>query len=108
MRERIVLKIFGRVQGVFFRASVRAKAEELGLAGWVENMPDGSVKITAEGSGDKGTGGARSMPRQCRQRDGQLQKFISWCKIGTELARVERVEVEWVEAEGKFERFEIR
>lgn len=43
------MKIFGRVQGVFFRDFVQRKAKELNLSGWVENEPDGTVQIVAEG-----------------------------------------------------------
>ncbi len=39
------IKVTGRVQGVFFRASTKEKAEELGINGWVRNEPDGSVLI---------------------------------------------------------------
>ena len=42
----------GRVQGVGFRWWVRARALELGLSGWAENMDDGRVKVVAEGSAD--------------------------------------------------------
>ena len=39
--ERAHVRISGQVQGVFFRDSTRQKAEELNLAGWVKNLPDG-------------------------------------------------------------------
>jgi len=41
--------VSGRVQGVFFRESTRARAESLGLRGWVRNLPDGRVEVTASG-----------------------------------------------------------
>ncbi len=46
-RRRLVVK--GRVQGVGFRWFVRETSRRLGLAGWVENRPDGSVEIAVEG-----------------------------------------------------------
>jgi acylphosphatase len=43
------LQISGRVQGVGFRWFIRVAARRLDLAGWVRNMPDGSVEIAASG-----------------------------------------------------------
>jgi len=89
MIKRASLKIYGRVHGVFYRDSARRKAKKLGLVGWVRNEPDKTVKIIAEGE------------------EKNLKKFIEWCYNGTILARVEKAEVEWEEAEGEFERFKI-
>lgn len=50
MSERVRLEITGRVQGVGFRWFTREKARRWGLAGWVKNMPDGSVEVLVEGS----------------------------------------------------------
>ncbi|MFX1410399.1 MAG: acylphosphatase, partial [Promethearchaeota archaeon] len=47
--KRIKIKVYGLVQGVFFRYTTRKVARNLGLAGYVKNMPDGSVLIEAEG-----------------------------------------------------------
>ena len=65
---------FGRVQGVFYRASTEEKARELGLCGWVKNESDGTVLIHAEGDSDK------------------LKELVEWCKVGPRLAVVTRVE----------------
>jgi len=46
------IKIFGDVQGVFFRDSARRKADELGIKGFAQNEPDGTVLIEAEGRGE--------------------------------------------------------
>ena len=46
------LVVKGRVQGVFFRASMREQAERLGVSGWVSNEPDGSVRAHLEGPAD--------------------------------------------------------
>ena len=43
------ITVTGRVQGVFFRATVRDAARRAGAAGWAENRPDGSVEIHVEG-----------------------------------------------------------
>jgi len=87
---RADIRISGQVQGVFFRQSVKAEAERLGLTGWVRNEPDGSVRVAAEGAEDK------------------LQELIEWCKKGAEWSRVENVEVDWKEAAGGFKGFAIR
>jgi acylphosphatase len=50
VRVRVVAH--GHVQGVFFRESVRRKAEREGVAGWVRNRPDGSVEAAFEGAPD--------------------------------------------------------
>ena len=42
----------GRVQGVFFRASILDRAQMLGLSGWVRNRSDGGVEVVAEGEAD--------------------------------------------------------
>ena len=47
--EHVTLTISGKVQGVFFRDSTKKLAEELGIRGYVKNLPDGTVKIEAEG-----------------------------------------------------------
>jgi acylphosphatase len=50
VRKRVVVR--GRVQGVFFRDTVRNAAEREGVAGWVRNNPDGSVEAVFEGEPD--------------------------------------------------------
>jgi acylphosphatase len=49
---RYHLLISGRVQGVFFRDSLRRFAEDRRVAGWVRNLPDGRVEAVLEGSAD--------------------------------------------------------
>ncbi|MCB0521809.1 MAG: acylphosphatase [Lewinellaceae bacterium] len=74
--KRYKLIIKGRVQGVWYRGSAQRKARELGLNGFIKNMPDGSVYAEAEGN------------------ESNLDVFIEWCKKGPELARVEAVLIE--------------
>jgi acylphosphatase len=42
--------VSGRVQGVYYRAATRQRAQELGLTGWVRNLPDGRVELVAMGA----------------------------------------------------------
>lgn len=65
------LKVSGKVQGVWFRASTEKEAVRLGINGWVKNCNDGSVQIWAEGS--------------------NLEEFIQWCHEGPPQARVDSV-----------------
>lgn len=83
-----VIKVSGRVQGVFYRASTKETADKLGIKGWVRNEPDGSVLIEAEGT---------------RQ---QVEKLIAWCHQGPQLAYVEQVEQEEKPLEG-FQEFSV-
>ena len=49
---RVRLLVRGRVQGVGFRWFVRERARAAGLAGWVRNLPDGTVELEASGAGE--------------------------------------------------------
>lgn len=50
VRKRVIVS--GRVQGVFFRDTIRRLAESRGVSGWVRNNPDGTVEAVLEGPGD--------------------------------------------------------
>ncbi|MGB8192299.1 MAG: acylphosphatase [Chitinophagaceae bacterium] len=82
------ITIKGLVQGVFFRASARDKAEELGLKGEVRNLRDGSVQAVACGPEDK------------------VELLITWCRLGPPKAQVEQVIVEDMEIKA-FDGFRI-
>ena len=71
------LLVSGRVQGVSYRAHTRRKAQQLGLVGWVRNLPDGRVEALATGP-----------------RDG-LRDLVAWGHAGPEHARVTDVQAEW-------------
>ena len=88
--SRVHLKIAGRVQGVYYRASMLQQAQNLGLTGWVMNCPDGSVEAVAEGAKSR------------------LEELIAWCRQGPTGARVARIEVRWDRAENSFHGFSIR
>ncbi|TSC53385.1 MAG: acylphosphatase [Parcubacteria group bacterium LiPW_39] len=103
--KRAVIKIFGSVQGVFFRANAAAKARELGLTGWVRNERDGTVLVVAEGEQER----LKKLVDWCYNRQGgrDENKFSSRYN-GIGFAKVEKVEVEWEEASGEFRNFEIK
>jgi acylphosphatase len=82
------LWISGRVQGVWYRESMRLEAERLGVTGWVRNLPDGRVEAMISGHAD------------------QLEQLIAWAKQGPPGARVAGIESE--PAEGNFRGFEKR
>lgn len=69
--KHIAIRVSGKVQGVYYRASTRQTAEVCAIRGFVRNEPDGSVYIEAEGE------------------DENLDRFIGWCRIGPAGARVD-------------------
>ena len=88
MKKRIIIKVYGKVQGVFFRYTTRKIARKLGLTGIVKNMPDGSVFIVAEGPEEK------------------LIKLLEFAKKGPEQAIVDRIEYELNDSKDKYHKFE--
>jgi acylphosphatase len=83
------LRITGKVQGVWYRASAKDKAIELGLRGRVWNEPDGAVGAVIQGDAL------------------QTAAFIGWCWEGPPLAQVEHVEVTPLDEERAYGSFEI-
>ena len=77
MMARATIRVYGEVQGVGFRAWVARKAARLGLKGYVENQPDGSLLVVVEGE------------------RGRIEELVEECRRGPPLSRVESVEVEW-------------
>ena len=82
------LQITGRVQGVWYRESMRLEAERLGVTGWVRNRPDGSVEAVAQGA------------------PAAVDALVEWAHVGPPQARVERVVL--TEADGDCRIFEKR
>ena len=86
---KVVVK--GRVQGVFFRDFTLYKASELGLSGYVRNLPHGqSVEVVAEGNKLK------------------IKRLIEFLKIGPTSALVSDVEINWSEFSGEYSEFRVR
>jgi acylphosphatase len=80
IRRRAI--VHGRVQGVFFRDTVRRMAQSRGVAGWVTNRPDGAVEAVFEGEPE------------------DVESMLSFCREGPRGAAVERIEVIEEEPEG--------
>ena len=81
--------IQGRVQGVFFRAFTQRHARQLGISGYVYNLPDGSVEVRAEGE--------RS----------QLELLTGYLRIGPPMSGVTEVDINWSEYTGEYTGFHI-
>ena len=82
------LLISGRVQGVGFRYSMAEEAERLGATGWVRNRRDGAVEAVIDG------------------QPAAVEALLAWARRGPPSARVTGVQIS--EAQGSFERFEMR
>jgi len=82
--------ISDNVQNVGFRFNTRIKARNLGLTGWIKNLPDGDVESVFEGEEDK------------------VKGIIEWFKKGPFLSKINDVKVEFNEYKAEFESFEIR
>ena len=83
------ITVHGRVQGVWFRAGTKEKAEELGLTGWGMNGPIGPVDIDAQGE------------------KSQLENFIVWCRQGTPAAKVISLDIDRSPIQQGFISFDI-
>jgi acylphosphatase len=81
------LVIHGRVQGVFFRESMRQQADLLGVTGWARNRADGTVEAVIQGSADS------------------VGKLLEWARRGPPLAKVTRIDQE--AASGEWLAFDI-
>lgn len=86
MRVTRQLRIIGRVQGVWYRESMRLEAERLGVTGWVRNRRDGSVEAVVQGS------------------PAAVDAIVEWARRGPELARVTDLQIS--DADGSFSNFE--
>ncbi|MHB1322997.1 MAG: acylphosphatase [Coriobacteriia bacterium] len=80
-RTRAHVRIAGRVQGVFFRATIAEEARSVGVDGWVRNAGDG-VEAVFEG------------PKPL------VERMVAWAHVGPPSASVEHVSVEWGLPEG--------
>ena len=87
---RLSARVHGMVQGVFFRDFTYKQAGALGLTGYVRNLPDGTVEAVAEGSKEA------------------LERLLEQIRVGPPAAQVARVDFQWQDPSGEFDRFEVR
>jgi acylphosphatase len=87
--KHLNIRVSGKVQGVFFRASALQQAVQLGVKGFVRNELNGDVYIEAEGEEDN------------------LKLFLAWCARGPGRAHVEHIASEESTLKN-FEKFEVR
>lgn len=73
--ERRRLRVSGRVQGVYYRDSVRKEAGAAGVAGFAYNLADGTVEVVLEGE------------------PGAVERVIAWCRTGPPRARVDAIDI---------------
>lgn len=83
------LLITGRVQGVGFRYTCQAMAEQFGVNGWVRNRWDGAVEVLAEGEAEA------------------INRFTDWCRRGPPGAWVNRCDLTDRPPSGEYSSFEI-
>jgi acylphosphatase len=86
---RVTVIVHGRVQGVAFRHYTCQRALELGVSGWVRNLPDGAVEGLFEGD------------------DAAVAALVEWCRSGPPAAQVERLDIRDDTYRGEFDSFSI-
>jgi len=84
---RVIVR--GRVQGVYFRSSVKQQADIRGVRGWVRNNADGSVEALLQG------------PREA------VSEVAAWMRAGPRGSRVDSTDVEWLNEDEPFAGFDI-
>jgi acylphosphatase len=89
MKSSVHIVVSGMVQGVGFRYFILHHARQLGLTGWVRNLPNGDVEIQAEGNREF------------------VETFVTYARRGPRLAVVSNVRVEWKEPSNQLTSFEI-
>ena len=90
MKKQLHVFWSGRVQGVGFRYTTESVGLELGLTGWVRNLPDGRVEALCEGP------------------ERSLRLFIDRMAAGPMRRYIQSAEVHWDKAAGQFDDFQVR
>lgn len=86
-RKHLIIE--GRVQGVWFRESTRRQAVSLGVSGWVQNRPEGTVEAVLEGPEDA------------------VLRLVAWCGKGPSAANVTRIHETEETWRGEFHAFDV-
>jgi len=87
--KRVRLFVTGRVQGVFFRQSLKAKAIQNNIFGWVKNLQDGRVECILEGNEEN------------------IRILVNWTHTGPANSIVENVEVHNEKFDNEFIKFDV-
>ena len=87
--QRVRLFVTGRVQGVFFRQSLKAKSIQNDVFGWVKNLQDGRVECLLEGNEEN------------------ISILVEWANSGPANAIVENVEVHNEKFDNEFTKFDV-
>jgi len=90
MKINAHILISGRVQGVWYRASTKNKAEQLGIKGWVKNTTNGEVEAVFQGE------------------EKLVEKMITWCYQGPPLAKVDKISVKKQDNIENYDDFSIK
>ena len=88
-RIRVHVFVIGKVQGVFFRQSLKVAARKHKTTGWVHNLHDGRVEAVIEGDRP------------------DVTDVIKWCHNGSANSRVESVQTNMEPYTGEFEKFDV-
>lgn len=89
MPKENTYKIFGSVQGVFFRAETKKIANQLGIKGYIKNEADGSIIVVAQGN------------------NAALKKLEKWCQKGPSGAQVKNIQLKTSPAKSLYKEFRI-
>ncbi len=90
MQTTSEITVTGKVQGVGYRYFVAKRANQIGLKGFVKNLPDGDVVLQAQGN--------RS----------DIETLIDFLKIGPKLSRVDSVIIKWLDSTPEFSSFSVK
>ena len=87
--KRVRIFVTGKVQGVFFRQTLKVMAKKNNIFGWVKNLEDGRVESVLEGDEEK------------------ISRLVEWAHGGPANARVENVEVQNEQFTAEFSKFDV-